>query len=69
MATKAVNEREILTLAYEMILNGANVFSGSFVWIEYEDVDRLRDFYKSFGFTYIEEHTSENELKIAILKI
>lgn len=52
-----------------MILNGANVFSGSFVWIEYEDVDRLRDFYKSFGFTYIEEHTSENELKMAILKI
>ncbi|UNP87048.1 hypothetical protein MNZ23_05450 [Staphylococcus equorum] len=69
LATKAINGRDLLTLAYEMILDGANVFGGSYIWIEYEDVDRLKDFYKRFGFTEIEDYTSENELKMAILKL
>lgn len=69
LATKSVRGIDLLTLAYEMILNGANVFGGSFIWLEYEDVDRLRDFYKNFGFTEIKDHTSENGLKMAVLKI
>lgn len=69
LATKSINGRDLLTLAYEMILNGANVFGGSFIWVEYEDVDKLREYYKSFGFIEIEDYTSENNLKMAILKI
>ncbi|MEJ7220595.1 hypothetical protein [Staphylococcus gallinarum] len=69
LATKAINGVDLLTLAHEMIVDGANVFGGSFVWIEYEDVDRLREFYKKFGFTEIADHKSENDLKMAILKI
>lgn len=51
------------------VLEGANIFGGSYIWIEYEDVDRLREFYRKFGFTEIKDHTSENNLKMAILKI
>ncbi|EOD7973050.1 hypothetical protein ACJRFU_002723 [Staphylococcus aureus] len=69
LATKSINANDLLTLAYVKVLEGANIFGGSYIWIEYEDVDRLREFYRKFGFTEIKYHTSENNLKMAILKI
>ncbi|HDN3472593.1 TPA: hypothetical protein RUV33_002213 [Staphylococcus aureus] len=69
LATKPINGNDLLSLAYEKVLEGANIFGGSYIWIEYEDVYRLREFYRKFGFTEIKDHTSENNLKMAILKI
>lgn len=69
LKTKAVTGKDLLTLAYEMIDEVQKISAGSYVWVEYEDVDRLRDFYKDFGFTEIKDHLSENGLRMAILKI
>lgn len=69
MAKKSINGNDLLSLADEKVLEGANIFGGSYIWIEYEDVYRLREFYRKFGFTEIKDHTSENNLKMAILKI
>lgn len=69
LATKAINGKDLLTLAYEMIESGAKIFGGSYIWVEYEDTEKLKRYYKDFGFTEIENHTSENGLKMAILKI
>jgi len=69
LKTKAVTGKDLLTLAYEMIDEVQKISAGSYVWVEYEDVERLRDFYKDFGFIEIKDHLSENGLRMAILKI
>lgn len=67
--TKSLKGSDLLTLAYEMILEGSNLFGGSYIWVEYEDTEKLRDFYSQFGFTEIEDYESHKDLKMAILKI
>ncbi|MGX0401529.1 MULTISPECIES: hypothetical protein [Staphylococcus] len=69
LKTKAVTGKDLLTLAYGMIDEAQKISAGSYVWVEYEDVDRLREFYKDFGFIEIQDHVSENGLRMAILKI
>lgn len=69
LATKSLNGEDLLTLAYEMVESGSKNFGGSYIWVEYEDNEKLKKYYKSFGFTEIENHTSQNGLKMAIMKI
>ncbi|MBZ8174713.1 hypothetical protein [Staphylococcus delphini] len=69
LATKSLNGEDLLTLAYEMVESGSKIFGGSYIWVEYEDNEKLKKYYKDFGFTEIENHTSQNGLKMAIMKI
>lgn len=65
----AISGTQILTLAYEAIQEAQLIAGGSYVWIEYEDVDKLRTLYSKFGFNEVKDYTSENGLKLAFMKI
>ena len=39
------------------------------VWLECADTPKLLDFYKSFGFSEIKDYTSENNLKLLLMKL
>lgn len=65
----AISGTQILTLAYEAIKEAQLIAGGSYVWIEYEDVDKLRTLYSKFGFSEVKDYTSENGLKLAFMKI
>ncbi|MDO5375986.1 MAG: hypothetical protein Q4F01_07345 [Staphylococcus rostri] len=69
LATKSLKGSDLLILAYKIISEGSNFFGGSYIWVEYENTDKLRAFYANFGFTEIVEYQSHNNLKTAILKI
>lgn len=69
LATKSLDGNILLNLAYETIMDAQRLTGGSYIWLEYEDNGKLRNFYKSFGFTEIENFTTTNNLKMAILKI
>lgn len=61
--------KELLTLAYDKVVEASSIIKAKYVWIECEEVDYLMDFYQSFGFTLIPDYTSNNGLKVMILKI
>ena len=65
----AISGTQILTLAYEAIQEAQLIAGGSYVWIEYEDIDKLRTLYSKFGFNEVKDYTSENGLKLAFMKI
>ncbi|WP_404397940.1 hypothetical protein [Mammaliicoccus sciuri] len=69
ISTRSINGTDLLTLAYDMIADVQKISGGSYIWIEYEDVERLRMFYRRFGFKEISDYESENNLKMAVLKI
>ncbi len=51
------------------VLEGANIFGGSYIWIEYEDIDRLREFIENLDLQKSKIIQVKNNLKMAILKI
>lgn len=59
----------ILTLAYDTLLQAKMIVNAKYVWLEYADTPKLLDFYKSFGFSEIKDYTSENNLKLLLMKL
>ena len=59
----------ILSLAYDTLLQAKMIVNAKYVWLECTDNPKLLNFYKSFGFTEINNYTSENKLKLLIMKL
>lgn len=64
-----VSGQKILTLAYEKAKEAARIINTRYIWIECEEVPKLLQFYKNFGFTLIDNFESENGLKVSVMKI
>ncbi|GAB3065132.1 hypothetical protein ACFOU0_12095 [Salinicoccus sesuvii] len=69
LKTKAVNGKILLTLAYDTILDAQMLAGGSYIWLEYENKDKLRNLYNDFGFSEVEDYTSPTGLKMAFMSI
>ncbi|UXV43466.1 hypothetical protein [Staphylococcus simulans] len=64
-----INGFDILNSAFEQSLLAKRIAGGSFIWIEYEDTQKLRDIYESYGFSEIPNYESPNKLKLAIKQL
>lgn len=60
---------DLLTMAYNHLLEAKRYVSARFVWLECENNEKLLNFYKDFGFEEIENFESENRLKVLIMKL
>lgn len=60
---------ELLTLAYNKIVEASNLITAKYVWIECDDIVYLDKFYKDFGFVPIPDYRSESNLIVMLLKI
>lgn len=67
--TKSITGKMILSLAYDTLLQAKMIVNAKYVWLECTDNPKLLNFYKSFGFTEINNYTSENKLKLLIMKL
>ena len=67
--TKSITGKMISTLAYDTLLQAKMIVNAKYVWLECTDNPKLLDFYKSFGFTEINNYTSENKLKLLLMKL
>ncbi|MGK9043754.1 hypothetical protein [Mammaliicoccus vitulinus] len=64
-----INGIDILNKSNELLLELQKGVGGSFVWIEYEDIEGLRRIYSEFGFSEIPNYNSPNNLKLAIKQL
>ena len=69
LETKSITGKMILSLAYDTLLQAKMIVNAKYVWLECTDNPKLLNFYKSFGFTEINNYTSENKLKLLIMKL
>ena len=60
---------ELLTIAYNHLIEIKNLINVKYLWIECVDNKKLLDFYSNFGFKLIENYVSNNGLKVMILKL
>ncbi|WP_144781133.1 hypothetical protein [Macrococcoides caseolyticum] len=69
LSTQSISGIKILELAYQSILDAQRLTGGSYVWLEYEDHDKLRELYKKFGFQELVEFKTQNGLCLAVKRI
>lgn len=69
LQTRSITGNMILTLAYDTLLQAKMIVNAKYVWLECADTPKLLDFYKSFGFSEIKDYTSENNLKLLLMKL
>ena len=69
LETKSITGKMILSLAYDTLLQAKMIVNATYVWLDCTDNPKLLNFYKSFGFTEINNYTSENKLKLLIMKL
>ncbi|UXV42876.1 hypothetical protein [Staphylococcus simulans] len=65
----AINGKGILEAAFKIVLEAKRIVGGSFVWIEYEDTEKLHSLYKEFGFSETPDYISPNKLRLAIKQL
>ena len=66
---EAINGTQILTIAYDTVLQAKKIINARYVWIECENVPRLIDFYRDFGFEVIENYETNSGLVVMIMKL
>ena len=64
-----ISGMQLLTLAYDTLMEAKKIINVRYVWLECEDKEKLLSFYKTFGFEEIENFTSVNNLKVLIMKL
>ncbi|EEY35840.1 hypothetical protein [Pseudoleptotrichia goodfellowii] len=64
-----ISGMQLLTLAYDTLMEAKKIINVRYVWLECEDTEKLLNFYKTFGFEEIENFTSVNNLKVLIMKL
>ena len=69
LQTKSITGKMMLSLAYDTLLQAKMIVNAKYVWLECTDTPKLLDFYKSFGFSEIKDYTSENNLKLLLMKL
>lgn len=68
-ASHKITGKELLTIAYDHVVATSKMITAKYVWLECEDVEYLKDFYKDFGFNEIQNYKSENSLITMVMKI
>ncbi|WP_436860537.1 hypothetical protein [Staphylococcus caeli] len=69
LKASTINGFDILNSAFENALLAQKIAGGSFIWIEYEDTEKLRHIYETYGFSEIPDYVSPNNLKLAIKQL
>lgn len=64
-----VSGRQLLSIAYQMLVDIVKVVNVKYVWVECEDNGKLLDFYQDFGFNLIKDYRGENQLNVLIMAI
>ena len=60
---------DLLTLAFNLILEAEKIINAKYVWLECKNKNKLIDFYNNFGFQKIKDFRSENNLTVMIMKL
>ena len=64
-----IDGMQLLTLAYDSLMEAKKIVNVRYVWLECEDNEKLLSFYKNFGFEEIKNFISGNGLKILVMKL
>ncbi|MCK1214679.1 GNAT family N-acetyltransferase [Streptococcus uberis] len=64
-----ITGNELLTLAFDKVVEASTIIRAKYVWLECENNPKLVEFYKNFGFSPINNYISENGLTVMILKL
>ena len=64
-----VSGRQLLSIAYQMLVDIVKVVNVKYVWVECEDNGKFLDFYQDFGFNLIKDSRGENQLNVLIMAI
>ena len=64
-----IDGAQLLTLAYDSLMEAKKIVNVRYVWLECEDNEKLLSFYKNFGFEEIENFISGNGLKVLVMKL
>jgi len=62
-------EKEIISLAHELLLIVKKIINTKYLWLECEDNSSLIRFYSNYGFNLIKDFSSENKLRTMILRL
>lgn len=65
----AISGKDILQSAYDHIKKASDITGGSIVYLEFEDVQYLHDLYSDFGFATLENYSTKNNLKLAVMRL
>jgi len=69
LQTKSITGKKVLSLAYNTLLQAKTLINAKYVWLECVDNPKLLSFYTSFGFSEIKGYTSENNLKLLLMRL
>lgn len=64
-----ISGRDLLSLAYNSLLDVNRIIKAKYVWLECEHNEKLIGFYKRFGFEDIKNYESKNGLVVMIMKL
>ena len=65
----SITGRDLLSLAYNSLLDVSKIIKAKYVWSECEPKEKSIDFYKKFGFEKIKNFESKNGLTVMIMKL
>lgn len=65
----SITGRDLLSLAYNNLLDVNKIIKAKYVWIECEPKEKLIGFYERFGFKKIKNFESKNGLTVMIMKL
>ncbi|HEL2402994.1 GNAT family N-acetyltransferase [Streptococcus suis] len=68
-SSTTITGKELLTYACEKIGEAAQIINTRYIWLECEDIPKLIEFYTNFGFSVVNNFTSQDNLKVLIMKI
>lgn len=68
-AEEHIDGTQLLTLAYDSLMEAKKIVNVRYVWLECENNEKLLSFYKNFGFEEIENFISGNGLKVLVMKL
>ncbi|MGT2947184.1 GNAT family N-acetyltransferase [Streptococcus chenjunshii] len=64
-----ITGEQLLTLAYNKVIEASRIIKAKYVWLECENIEYLESFYSNFGFQKIPNYVSDNNLSVMLLKI
>ena len=66
---KQIREKDLLTSAFNVVLEAKELINAKYVWLECRNLEKLIDFYKKFGFEKIDNFISKDGLVVMMMKL
>ena len=65
----AINGSQLLTLAYDKVMEAKQLINARYVWLECQNNEKLIQFYKNFGFVEVKNYESKNNMTVMVMRL